>query len=175
MRFNCFCRVFLLLFLVHTISSISIDAQIYFQLSLRTASAFFKQFFRRQKWPRPQSKIIRRANLPSNRKQNEMSYLRMRKTDILHRPRFNISKEMETYVAISLFICLSEVSVDFFGCLKVIYFAIQCSCMGKVFCSFSGAVNMVKFGYSHLTSLKAVIKYLSESTTFEFIHRASKH
>ena len=47
--------------------------------------------------------------------------------------------------------------------------------MGKVFCSFSGAVNMVKFGYSHLTSLKAVIKYLSESTTFEFIHRASKH
>ena len=175
MRFNCFCRVFLILFLVHTISSISIDAQICFQLSLRTASAFFKQFFRRQKWPRPQSKIIRRANLPSNRKQNEMSYLRMRKTDILHRPRFNISKEMETYVAISLFVCLSEVSVDVFGCLKVIYFAIQCSCMGKVFCSFSGAVNMVKFGYSHLTSLNAVIKYLSESTTFEFIHRASKH
>ena len=48
----------------------------------------------------------------------------MRKTDILHRPRFNILKEMETYVAISLFVCLSEVSVDFFGCLKVIYFAV---------------------------------------------------
>ena len=175
MRFYCFFRIFLLLFLVHTISTISTDAQIYFQLSLRTVSAFFKQFFRRQKWPWPQSKIIRRANLPSNRKQNEMSYLRMRKTDILHRPRFNISKEMETYVAISLFVCLSEVSVDFFGCLKVIYFAVQCSCMGKVFCSFSGAVNMVKFGYPYLTSLKAVIKYLSESTTFEFFHRASKH
>ena len=52
------------------------------------------------------------------------SYLRMRKTDILHRPCFNILKEMETYVAISLFVCLSEVSVDFFGCLKVIYFAV---------------------------------------------------
>ena len=46
---------------------------------------------------------------------------------------------------------------------------------GKSFCSFSGAVNMVKFGYPYLTFLKAVIKYLSESKTFEFIHRASKH
>ena len=35
---------FVILFLVHTIS---IDAQIYFYLSLRNVSAFFKQFFRR--------------------------------------------------------------------------------------------------------------------------------
>ena len=136
MRFNCFCRVFLLLFLVHTISSISIDAQICFQLSLRTASAFFKQFFRRQKWPRPQSKIIRRANLPSNRKQNEIFYLRMRKTDILHRRHFNVLKEMETYVALSLFVWLSEVRVNLFGCLKVTLFCNLVFMYGKSFLQF---------------------------------------
>ena len=58
---------------------------------------------------------------------------------------------METYVAISLFVCLSEVIVNFFS--------IFCN---LVFCSFSGAVNMVKFDYPYLTFLKAVIKYLSE-------------
>ena len=99
----------------------------------------------------------------------------MRKTDILYRRHFNILKEMETYVALSLFVWLSEVRVDLFGCLKVTLFCNLVFMYGKVFCSFSGAVNMVKFGYPYLTSLKAVIKYLSESAPFEFFHRASTH
>ena len=78
---------FLLFFLVHRIS---IDDQLYFKLNLRTVSAFLTQFLEDRNGHRARCK---RANLPSNRKQNEIFYLRMRKTDILHRPHLNILKE----------------------------------------------------------------------------------
>ena len=57
------------------------------------------------------------------------------------------------------------------------YFILQCSVhVWKKFSAFfSGAVNMVKFGYPYLTSVKAVFKYILESTIFQFTRRASKH
>ena len=57
---------------------------------------------------------------------------------------------METYVAISLFACLYKMSVFLFKG----YFILQSSVH---VCSFSGAVNMVKFAYPYLTSAKAVL------------------
>ena len=58
------------------------------------------------------------------------------RTDILHRRHFNILKGKETYVAISLFVCLSEVSVNLFGCFKVILFCDLVFMYGKSFLQF---------------------------------------
>ena len=60
----------------------------------------------------------------------------MRKPDILHPPHYNNLKEMETNVAISLIVCLSEVSVNLFGYVEVILFCNLVFMYGKRFLPF---------------------------------------